>query len=243
MSKRVAIITGAANGLGKAVAKKLLNEGCIVHLLDNNEDQLTETVKQLQLEYSDLTSNILDVRKQEECEQSVTHCVDTHGTVDILVNCAGIYPRVNILEITAEQWHLDLDINVLGTYFMMVAAYKVMQEKGLGRIVNISSIDAYIAHPTNAHYAASKAAVVSLTRSFAIAAASSGVTVNSVAPGPLATEKAKQADWYEGAVQALPTGTPIEPEEIAATVAFLARPENRSITGENIIVSAGGVIA
>jgi 3-oxoacyl-[acyl-carrier protein] reductase len=243
MNQRVAIITGAANGLGKAVAEKLLNDGGTVHLLDNDENQLSETVKQLREEFPDLTSNVLDVRRQEECELSVSNCVEAHGTVDILVNCAGIYPRVDILEITAEQWHLDLDINVLGTYFMMVAAYKVMQVKRFGRIVNISSIDAYIAHPTNAHYAASKAAVVSLTRSFAIAAASSGVTVNSVAPGPLATEKAKQADWYEGAVNALPTGTPIEPKEIAETVAFLARPENRSITGENIIVSAGGVIA
>ena len=243
MTKPVAIITGAANGLGKAVAEKLLANGCVVHLLDKDETQLSQTVDHLRANYEDVTSYSLDVRSQEQCESSVTSCVDAYGTVDILVNCAGVYPRVDIFEITTEQWHLDLDINVLGTYFMMVAAHKVMKQRHHGRIINISSIDAYIALPTNAHYAASKAAVVSLTRSFALAVAGDGVTVNSVAPGPLATETAKQMSWYKDAVKALPTGTPIEPSEIAETVAFLARPENKSITGENIIVSGGGVIA
>ncbi len=104
--------------------------------------------------------------------------------------------------------------NVLGTYFMMVAAHEWMKGRARGSIINISSIDAYIPHTTNAH-SVSKATVVSITRSFVLAVANDGITVNFVAFRPLATEKAKLADWYEDAVRALPTGHPIESAEVA----------------------------
>ena len=113
---------------------------------------------------------------------------------------------------------------------------------GGGRIVNVSSVDGFKAHPPNAHYAATKAAVISLTRSLALEAAPLGILVNSVAPGPMATETARAADWYAPMVEGLPTRRPIEPAEVANVVAFLADPANVSIAGENIVVSGGGVI-
>ena len=240
--ERVALVTGAASGLGHAVSQRLVAGGCRLHLLDRDENGLARATESMGMPER-ITCSPLDVRDPSACETAVSDCERHHGGVDILVNCAGIYPRAAIMDIDVDQWRDMLDINVLGTYFMMVAASRAMKRRGGGRMVNISSIDAFKAHPDNAHYAASKAAVVSLTRSFAIAVAGDGITVNSVAPGPIATERALESDWYDDAVQALPTRHAIEPEEIARIVEFLVRPENHSITGENLIASGGGVIA
>ncbi|MFT7460171.1 MAG: 3-oxoacyl-[acyl-carrier protein] reductase, partial [Planctomycetota bacterium] len=174
---------------------------------------------------------------------AVTQINEKLGRIDILVNCAGVYPRVGIHDITEKDWRFVFDINVMGSYFMMVECAKAMKATGEGRIVNVSSIDAFTAHPSNAHYAATKAAVVSLTRSFALEVAKNGILVNSVAPGPMATERALKSDWFAQMTAELPTGVAIEPEEIARTVVYLCDPKNKSLTGENIIVSGGGVIA
>ena len=115
-----------------------------------------------------------------------------------------------------------------------------MRTRGGGRIVNVSSIDGFKAHPANAHYAATKAAVISLTRSLALEVAPVGILVNSVAPGPMATETAKVSDWYGPMLAALPTHQPIEPTEIANVIAFLSDPANVSIAGENVVVSGAG---
>jgi NAD(P)-dependent dehydrogenase (short-subunit alcohol dehydrogenase family) len=147
-----------------------------------------------------------------------------------------------VLDISAEDWQFVFQVNVLGTYFMMIEAIAAMRPHGGGRIVNVSSIDGFKAHPANAHYAATKAAVISLTRSLALEVAPDGILVNSVAPGPMATETAKAADWYAPMLAALPTHRPIEPLEIADLIAYLCQPSNVSIAGENIVVSGGGVI-
>ncbi|MFT5218961.1 MAG: 3-oxoacyl-[acyl-carrier protein] reductase [Planctomycetota bacterium] len=248
MNNRVALVTGAARGLGRAVVERMLEEGFAVYLADARQDLLEITLEELK----DYTSSaegrlvegrVSDVRDQAACEAAVSACVETFGRLDVLVNCAGVYPRAEILSISKEDWHFDLDINVLGTYFMMAAAVRAMKSNPGGYIVNISSIDAFTAHEHNAHYAASKAAVVSLTRSFAVAFAGVGIMVNSVAPGPLATEAAKTMGWYDDMVASLPTRHPIEPVEIADAVVYLSRSQNKSITGEQLIVSGGLVLA
>ncbi len=241
MTARVAIITGGGSGLGLASAKRLARDGVHLHLVDTNEQALQAASEQI--DAIEVSASACDIRTQAACRDAVSAAVDTHGRIDILVNCAGVYPRAPILDISEEQWRLDLDVNVLGTYFMMTESIKQMREQARGHIVNVSSIDAFVAHPGNAHYAATKAAVVSLTRSFALEVAPLGILVNSVAPGPMATEQAKASEWYDDMVGGLPTGKPIEPDEVADLVAYLSRADNVSITGENVLISGGGTIA
>lgn len=168
--------------------------------------------------------------------------------MDTLINSAAIYPRRPILEISDADWDASNAINIKGTYHMMVAAVRQMkaqEPRGLvrGRIVNITSVDAFKAHPQNAHYAATKAAVVSLTRSMAHEVAASGILVNSVAPAGMATEKARESGFLAELAKASPLGRGGEPEEMAQWVLMAGGPRNTYMTGENIIVSGGYIYA
>ena len=238
-AERVAIVTGASSGLGLACARRFAADGLAVALVARDTDRLAPLVAELGARTVPVAA---DLRTREGCKAVVDAAVGAFGRLDVLVNSAGVYPRRPVLDIGADDWHHVLDTNVLGTYFMMIESIPHMRAAGGGRIVNVTSIDGFKAHPANAHYAASKAAVISLTRSLALEVAPDGILVNSVAPGPMASETAKRTDWYAPMVAALPTRQPIEPDEVANLVAFLAAPSNVSIAGENIVVSGAGVI-
>jgi len=239
---RVAIITGGANGLGLACAERLATDGYRLSLVDTDADGLCAAAATIEAGGADVMTIAADIRGREACKAAVAATVDRFGGMDVLVNAAGVYPRRPVLDISAEDWQFVFEVNVLGTYFMMIEAIAAMQARGGGRIVNVSSIDGFKAHPANAHYAATKAAVISLTRSLALEVAPDGILVNSVAPGPMATETAKVADWYAPMLAGLPTRQPIEPGEVANLIAYLSHPSNVSIAGENIVVSGAGVI-
>lgn len=238
---QVAVITGAAKGLGRACAERFVADGAALALVDVDGDELARTVNALEGSGARAIGIEADIRTSGACSVAMDKAVAEFGNVDVLVNAAGVYPRRPVLAITEEDWRFVFEVNVLGTYFMSVEAIARMRDDG-GSIVNISSVDGFKAHPDNAHYAASKAAVISLTRSLALEAAPLGIRINSVAPGPMATEEAKRTDWYRPMVDALPTRKPIEPAEVADLVAYLSRRDNVSIAGENIVVSGAGVI-
>lgn len=239
---RTAVITGAARGLGLACAERLAADGYGLALLDADAAGLERATEELEGRGVPVEAIHVDIREREACAAAVESAVDRFGGLDVLVNAAGVYPRKPVLDISADDWQFVFGVNVLGTNFMMVEAIAAMRSRGGGRIVNVSSIDGFKAHPANAHYAATKAAVLSLTRSLALEVAPLGILVNSVAPGPMASETARQTDWYGPMVEALPTRQPIEPAEVANLVAFLADPANVSIAGENIVVSGAAVI-
>jgi NAD(P)-dependent dehydrogenase (short-subunit alcohol dehydrogenase family) len=239
---RVAIVTGAAKGLGFACAERFATDRYDLALVDTDADGLADAVRAIEAMGARADAVPADIREREACAAAVRSAVARFGGVDVLVNAAGVYPRRPVLDISADDWQFVFQVNVLGTYFMMIEAIAAMRTRGGGRIVNVSSIDGFKAHPANAHYAATKAAVISLTRSLALEVAPDGILVNSVAPGPMATETAKVSDWYGPMLADLPTHQPIEPAEIANVIAFLSDPSNVSIAGENVVVSGAGVI-
>lgn len=249
MKAQSVVVVGGASGLGLVTAKLMLERGAKqVGLIDRNEQLLEEVATSLRAEGHKVATAVADISRLESAHAGFQNMVDAFGRVDCLINSAAIYPRKSILEITDEDWDLENAVNIKGTYHMMVAAVRHMQSfvappAVTGRIVNVTSVDAFKAHPQNAHYAATKAAVVSLTKSFAQACAKDQILVNSVAPAGFATERAKQLGFLGELASANPLGRAAEPVEIAEWIVMMASSRNTYATGENVIVSGGYIYA
>lgn len=246
MKNQRVVIVGGATGLGLAIAKLMLADGAEhIALIDKNAPLLAETVGTLRAEGHKVTGVEGDITRRETAHAAFAQALDALGRVDCLINSAAIYPRKPMLEISDDDWDIENAVNIKGTYHMTVAAITHMRSRQkvephvAGRIVNITSVDAFKAHPQNAHYAATKAAVVSLTKSFAQEVAKDGILVNSVAPAGFATEKAKAAGFLGELAAANPLGRAAEPEEMAQWVLMMASARNTYATGENVIVSGG----
>jgi NAD(P)-dependent dehydrogenase (short-subunit alcohol dehydrogenase family) len=250
MKNQRVVIVGGATGLGLTIAKLMLADGTqSIALIDKNGPLLSETVASLKHEGHQVFGVEGDITRSDLAKAAFQNAVNELGRVDCLINSAAIYPRRPLLEISDDDWDLENAVNIKGTYHMMVAAVEHMRSRPkveahvAGRIVNITSVDAFKAHPQNAHYAATKAAVVSLTKSFAHEVAKDGILVNSVAPAGFATEKAKKAGFLGELAAANPLGRAAEPEEIAQWVVMMASARNTYATGENVIVSGGYIYA
>lgn len=243
------VLTGGASGLGLAAAKLLAGQGARLALVDLNPTTLEKAVSELSKGGAEVHGIVGDIVPRAEAYKLFSQAVEKLRRVDGLVNSAGVYPRRPILEITDKDWNFDLGVNVRGTYNMSAAAVEHMRGQPLdgavvrGRIVNVSSVDAFKAHPQNAHYAATKAAVVSLTRSFALEFAPDQILVNSIAPAGIATEKAKGAGFLAELASHTPLGRNAEPDDIAEWILFMLSGSNRYMTGENVIVSGGYIFA
>lgn len=243
------LIVGGGSGLGALLARMAVDEGAAkIGIIDINPEAAEAALEPARAKGLPTASAKCDIQVGPECHAAFDAIVSKLGRVDTLINCAAIYPRRPLLEISDAEWDASNGINIKGTYHMMVAAVRHMQQqepKGdvRGRIVNITSVDAFKAHPQNAHYAATKAAVVSLTRSFAHYAAKDGILVNSVAPAGMATEQAKTLGFLEELAKASPLGRGAQPPEIAEWVLMTGGPRNTYMTGEQVIVSGGYIYA
>jgi NAD(P)-dependent dehydrogenase (short-subunit alcohol dehydrogenase family) len=243
------IIVGGGAGLGALLARMAVTEGAAgIGIIDLNPNAAQAALAPAQAAGIPNAFAACDISTAPAAHQAFETVAAALGRVDTLVNCAAIYPRKPILEISDADWDASNAINVKGTYHMMVAAIRHMQAQPLsgrvrGRIVNITSVDAFKAHPQNAHYAATKAAVVSLTKSMAHAAAPDNILINSVAPAGMATEKARESGFLDELAKASPLGRGGEPEEMAEWVLMVGGPKNTYMTGENIIVSGGYIYA
>lgn len=243
------VIVGGGAGLGALLAQMCVTEGArAIGIIDLNGDAAEAALAPARAAGLPTAFAACDIRTAPAAHAAFDTVAKALGRVDTLVNSAAIYPRRPILEISDDDWDASNAINVKGTYHMMVAAIRHMQAQDLvgrvrGRIVNITSVDAFKAHPQNAHYAATKAAVVSLTKSMAHAVAPDGILVNSVAPAGMATEKARASGFLDELAKASPLGRGGEPEEMAEWVLMAGGPRNTYMTGENIIVSGGYIYA
>jgi NAD(P)-dependent dehydrogenase (short-subunit alcohol dehydrogenase family) len=250
MQGRGIVVTGGASGLGLATCKLLAAKGANVAVLDIDMAKLDAAVAEIGKAGGGKAHGFTgDIVPRMDAFELYAKAVKVLGRVDGIVNCAGVYPRRPILEITDEDWNFDWHINVRGTYNIMAAGVVQMRKQPLdasgvrGRIVNLSSVDAFKAHPKNAHYAATKAAVVSLTRSFALEFAPEQILINSIAPAGIATDKAKAAGFIPELASQTPLGRAAETGDIAEWIVFMLSDKNRYMTGENVIVSGGYIFA
>lgn len=248
MKGKCIVVTGGASGLGLATVEVLAAAGAKVAIIDLNRQSLDASIEALRAKNLEVCGFVGDIVPKAQAGVLFREAAERLGRVDGLVNCAGVYPRRPILEITDDDWDFDWKVNVRGTYNMMAAAVAHMRGQPLGgkvrgRIVNVSSVDAFKAHPKNAHYAATKAAVVSLTRSFALEFAPDQILVNAIAPAGIATEKAKGAGFLGELASHTPLERNAEPDEIAGWISVLLDDRNTYMTGEVIIVSGGYIFA
>ncbi|MQT14758.1 SDR family NAD(P)-dependent oxidoreductase [Segnochrobactrum spirostomi] len=239
MSGQNVIVTGGASGLGKAVCLGLAAQGDQAIVLDLNAAAAEAAVAEIRAAGGEAFAVIGDITRRESAAALFAEAVAGAGRIHGLVNCAGVYPRRPILEISDDDWDFSFSVNVKGLYHVSVAAIEHMKANGGGRIVNVASIDAFKAHPKNMHYAAMKAAVVSLTKSLGVAFCADGVLINGVGPAAIATDKARAGGFLPELIAQAPIGRAAEPDDIADVILFLLSDKNRYMVGETIAVSGG----
>jgi 3-oxoacyl-[acyl-carrier protein] reductase/pyridoxal 4-dehydrogenase len=238
MDGRVAIVTGAAQGIGRAVAQKLADEGATVVLADLNEEGVQKAASEL----PNATGVHTDVGNPDDVQRLVDSTVEQHGKVDALANVAAVVPFTPWDDVTFEEWRRIMSINLDGTYLTNRAVYHPMREAGYGRIVNIASNVVLAGTPNLAHYVASKGGVFAFTRALAREVGKYGITVNSVAPGLTETEGVmasphKEAFEFVQMLQCIPRRGIAA--DIAPAVAFLLSEEAGWVTGQMLVADAG----
>ena len=235
----VVVITGAAQGIGAACAKRFHQEQAEVVLLDIDDARGAALAHELGSTYLHC-----DVGDKQQVESAVAKILQTHHRIDVLVNNAGIFKAADFLEVTEEDFDAVLRINLKGSFLMGQAVAKAMAIAGHGSIVNMSSVNAVLAIPNIASYNVSKGGINQLTRVMALALAPHNIRVNAVAPGTIATELAARAVLTSDEAKArILSRTPMkrlgEPSEIADVVAWLASDAASYVTGEIVVVDGG----
>lgn len=243
MQGKSVVVTGAAKGIGNAIAHVLAAKGARVALIDKDAAALDAAVGVLSDQGREAFPVAAELGPRAACHDAFRQAAQALGRVDALVNNAGVYIRTPMEEIDDQEWDLIFDICLRALFHLSVAAVEHMRGHGSGRIVNIASVDGFVAFPQMAHYAAAKAGVVSLTRTMGLAYAPEGILVNGVAPGAVETGPMLQNDYMKKLAPTIPMKRGGKPEEIAEAVAFLASDANTYMAGETMIVSGGLVIA
>src|SRR5438105_2084671 len=243
---QIALVTGGARGIGKAIALRFAHEGADVGVLDIERETAEETVQEIRELGRRAVVSTTDISNPDAVSAALTQIVGELGRLDILVNNAGIEKRAPFLEITPEDWQRQVDVNLSGTFYCTQAAAREMSKRNYGRIVNVSSVAGLIGPIDLAAYGAAKAGIVGLTRAAALDLADYGITVNAIAPGPIETELMLGA-WSAEALRERPQHGAIARfgtvEEIAHVAAFLASEESGFITGVTVSVDGGAVAA
>jgi 2-hydroxycyclohexanecarboxyl-CoA dehydrogenase len=245
VSARVAVVTGAASGIGLGVAERLAGAGHAVALIDRDKAGAEEAATELSSRGSRAAAYEADVADRDALTRVFADVRDQFGPVTILVTSAGIESFDAVADITPEKWDHILAVNLTGTFVCMQLAVADMVAEGWGRIVTISSSSAQSGAPHMAHYVASKGGVIGLTKAFAREFAGHGITVNTIPPTIVDTPMARKAGErgevppIEVLGQMVPIGRAATPDDIAATTAFLCSEDAGYVTGQIIGVNGG----
>lgn len=235
---KVAIVTGARQGIGFGIAQDLAKAGYNIVISDLSQSDCDNAAVQIEIEGIKVISIACDVSNKDQVDNLISKTVNQLGRLDILVNNAGIYPYKSFQEMQSEDWNKVMDINLKGVFLTSQAASRVLPDGG--RIINISSIASTIGFQGLSHYCASKGGVNAFTRALALELAAQNITVNAVLPGAITTPGAQMPEeMKQQTIANIPLQRIGNPEDIANMVTFLASDKSSYITGQTFVVDGG----
>lgn len=244
---RVALVTGASRGIGKAISTAFAQEGAQVCLTDVNEESLLQTTQELRNDGYHVIHKVVDVTNRFQVEDAVKMTIDQLGLIDILVNNAGVTKDNLLFKMTDEDWNTVLDVHLKGSFICSRAVQENMIKNKYGRIINISSTSA-LGNRGQANYAAAKAGIQGFTKSLAIELGKFGITTNAIAPGFIETDMTKATAARIGitfeeliakSISSIPVNRTGKPEDIANAVLFFASEESSFVNGQVLYVAGG----
>ena len=240
---RIALITGASRGLGRAMAVALAHGGAKLAVIARDADKLQETAAEVVAAGSEARVFVADVSREAEVERLKHEVAQAYGHVDILINNAGINHRKNLVDFTLDEWQRVMDTNVTSVFLMCRAFIPMMKGRGYGRIINMTSIMAHVSLPGRTVYSTTKTALLGLTRALAQEVAADGITVVGISPGPFGTDMnipvMQNPELNSQFISKIPLGRWGRVEEIGELALFLCSDGAGFITGTDILIDGG----
>jgi NAD(P)-dependent dehydrogenase (short-subunit alcohol dehydrogenase family) len=246
LANKTAIVTGAGQGIGRAIAKGLAEQGASVVVAELNGENGARVARDIEAAGGAALAVQTDVSKEESIDAMVKEAQRVFKEVHILVNNAALFPGSSVADMKVSEWEQVIRTNLTGSFFCCRAVMPGMKQKGAGRIINFTSGRALQGSKHGAHYAASKGGIIGFTKSLALELAPYGITVNSICPGAIDTPQPKahvknEAEFYAKAKK-IPLGRVGQPEDLVGSVLFLASDWSSYITGQMIVVNGGSIM-
>ncbi len=240
---KVVLVTGGSKGIGRATVRRFCEEGATCLIVSRHENECQGYAAELVAEGFSASGIVADVGKVADIKRMVATAIEQHGTIDVLVNSAGVNIRKPGVEYKEEDWDYIIDINLKGCYFACTEVGRHMVAKGAGAIINVASIQSHVTLPGVSIYAASKAGIRQFTKGLANEWATLGVRVNSISPAFISTELVapvlNDPVWRKMIDSRTPMKRPGRPEEVADLIAYLASPRSSYVTGADVAIDGG----